>query len=237
MTDSPEKQTGQLVEAARRLWRGSFHGMLSTHSATHPGYPFGSVLPFCLDRDGLPLLLLSHLAQHSKNLQQNPACALLLSEDGDGDVQQLARLSLVADCEPLNAPDQTEVERYFRYFPHARPYFEQLNFRFFRLRPRHFHLNAGFAAARWLGPDRVLRPREFDPDTEMRLCEKAPQAQNLITSFATDESQPVSLAGLDAEGMDLCNGQRLMRLPFPSPICGADDLDAAIRGIESRKCP
>ena len=41
--------------------------VLSTHSLEHPGYPFGSVVPYVLDQEGLPLLLLSRLPQHTKN--------------------------------------------------------------------------------------------------------------------------------------------------------------------------
>lgn len=54
-------------------------GVLSTHSQAHPGYPFGSVVPYCLDNVGFPLLLLSHLAQHTRNLMAEPRCALTLA--------------------------------------------------------------------------------------------------------------------------------------------------------------
>ncbi len=217
------EQTQQLVETARRLWRGSFQGMLSTHSAAHPGYPFGTVVPCCLDRDGMPLLLLSHLAQHCKNLLENPACGLLLSEPGNGDIQQSARLSLVADCRPIQQPDPQEAERYFRYFPQSRPYFEQLNFRFFRLQPRHFHLNAGFAAARWLGVNRVVQAISFDGEQESAMRHRAARDQDLLRGLfpprgAESADTPVSVAGIDPMGMDLRMGQRLLRRKFPTAV-------------------
>jgi len=223
-------QSRELTATARRLWRGSFRGMLSSHSTVHPGYPFGSMLPFCLDQDGLPLMLLSHLAQHSKNLLENPACGLLLWEDTDADPQQSTRLSVIGDCHPLEMPLQSETERYFRYFPQTRPYFEQLNFRFFRLRPRQLHINAGFAAARWLGADRVIQAREIDADTETdwrtRLETQKDDLQRLVSPT---DATGMTIAGIDAAGMDLRLGERLMRLQFPTTIGHFDDLSTHLR--------
>lgn len=108
-------------------------GVLSTHSQAHPGYPFGSVVPYCLDNVGFPLLLLSHLAQHTRNLMAEPRCALTLAEPTPGDVQQSTRLGCVADCRPLAS--QAEGARYFRYYAAAKTYLEQLDFRLFRFVP------------------------------------------------------------------------------------------------------
>ncbi len=99
--EPPRAEAPELIDTARRLWAGAFRGALSTHSVSHPGYPFGSVVPYCLDREGLPLLLLSHLVQHSKNLAADSRCGLLLTESGAEDVQQQARLSVIADCKPV----------------------------------------------------------------------------------------------------------------------------------------
>ena len=213
-------ETPELIDTARRLWAGAFRGVLSTHSASHPGYPFGSVAPYCLDQDGLPLLLLSHLAQHSRNLVADPRCGLLLTESGADDVQQQARLSVIADCEPLAAEQRAAAERYFRCFPQTRPYFEQLNFRFFRLRPRTLHLNAGFASARWLGPERVVTPNPFDPGTESRLIGEISARQTELRRLfgGAGDDADVAVAGIDGSGMDLRLGEWLRRVPFPGPV-------------------
>ncbi len=210
----------ELIDTARRLWVSAFRGVLSTQSASHPGYPFGSVAPYCPDRDGLPLLLLSHLAQHSKNLTADPRCGLLLTESGAEDVQQQTRLSVMADCEPVTAEQEAAAERYFRCFPQARPYFEQLNFSFFRLHPRALHLNAGFASARWLGPERVVMHNPFDPDVETRLigevCSRQAELRTLFGGAMDDAD--IAVAGIDGGGMDLRLGERLRRVAFPQPV-------------------
>ncbi len=82
------KTTDDGFEPVRQLWAGRFQGVISTHSRSEPGYPFGSTVPYCLDRAGRPLFLFSHLAQHAKNLEADPRCAFTLSEPVPGDIQQ-----------------------------------------------------------------------------------------------------------------------------------------------------
>jgi putative heme iron utilization protein len=144
------------LQLARRLWQESRSGILSTRSLEHKGYPFGSLAPYSLDHQGRPLLLLAHLAQHTRNLQAEPGCSLTLVEPGQGDVQQLARLTALARAEAINSPSEALLERHFHHYPDSRPYFEQLNFRFYRLIPERFYFIGGFGAARWFNTGQIL---------------------------------------------------------------------------------
>lgn len=155
--------------AAREVLASTFYGMLSTHSLELTGYPFGSVVPYALDQEGLPLLLLSHLSQHTKNLDADSRCGLTVVEEGDGDVQQRGRLSAVGNIRPADA--DADSERYLGYFPHARLYVEQLGFCFFRFTPLRFHWNGGFATARWFGNDRILRANPLSPESQRRIVD------------------------------------------------------------------
>ncbi len=131
--------TEKSISAARRLLAGRFCGVLATHSLDLPGYPFGSLLPYSLDHHGRPLLLLSHLAKHTRNLTADPRCSLTLTEQGDGDSQQLARLCCLGRVTPAADLPIWEQERHFRYFPHSRSYYEQLNFNFHLLETERFY--------------------------------------------------------------------------------------------------
>ncbi|MCB1773436.1 MAG: DUF2470 domain-containing protein [Gammaproteobacteria bacterium] len=218
--------------AARQLWAGAFRGMLSTHSLDEDGYPFGSIVPYVLDDAGHPLLLLSHLSQHTRNLDADSRCGFLVTETGDGDVQQLARLSALGDTRWIDPPG--EAERYFACFPHTRPYFEQLGFRFYRFEARRFHWNGGFATARWFGGDRILRSNPFGADVQSRI--KAHMNQDHAdtlrdylekqTGVATGDD--VVMVGIDAEGIDLRFGDCLQRVPLPRPIATADEARAVL---------
>lgn len=215
------------LEGVRQLWAGRFQGVLSTQSLAEPGYPFGSVIPYCLDRSGLPIFLLSHLAQHSKNLAADPRCAFTLAGPTHGDVQQSLRLTCVGDCSPTRPEAADAARRYFSYYPRGRDYFEALNFKLYRLVPRRFHYNGGFATARWLGSDRVLRPSPMDQAAESKLIEQVTQTDPgllaRLAGLATDK-EPLRIAGIDPHGLDLALGECLKRIPFTSRLETAEAL-------------
>jgi len=219
---------GDAFEAVRQLWAGRFQGVISTHSAAEPGYPFGSLVPYCLDRDGLPILLISHLAQHARNLEADPRCAFTVSEPGPGDVQQGQRLTCIGDCAPCPGSDLDAIRRYLDYFPGGRMYYEQLNFRPYRLRPRRFHYNGGFAAARWLGNERVLRRSPLEPEAEATLANALTRSlgPRLAALMPATGAAPVRIVGIDPWGLDVGQGDRLRRLPFPRPLVEAGEIGA-----------
>ena len=235
MNDGTPKES-ETILAARELLSRRFHGMLATHSTGHPGYPFGSAVPFSLDPSGSPLLLLSHLAEHTRNLERDPRCSLLLMDEGGGDVQQLPRLTLLAEAHPVEAPDPPSIERHFRYFPQGRAYFEELNFRFFRLEPSRAHFVGGFGSARWLAPGQLKDPLRFDPEEEIRLLglvngELTHHLHRVYRSaFLREQTpeDPIVAVGMDRRGIDLRHGDHLCRRRFEEPVSGRESLVEAL---------
>ena len=109
---------------ARELLLKEYRGVLSTHSKAMPGFPFGSVVPYCLDAQGCPLILISRIAQHTHNLLQDCRCSLLVGERAAADVQAAGRLTLLAEARQLSEPAAIEAAaaRYYRYFPDSSDY-------------------------------------------------------------------------------------------------------------------
>lgn len=221
---------------AQALWAGRFQGLISTHSQAQPGYPFGSLVPYCLDREGRPLLLLSHLAQHTRNLLADPRCAFSLHEPTGGDVQQVLRLTALAQCQPVAPEDPAEVERYLRYYPASRPYWEQLNFLLFRLEPLRFHLNGGFAAARWAAPADILESNPFSPAQEAALLDTLAgyQGEALRRRIRAQHpgatwGEPLEILGVDGSGIDLRGAEAPLRLSLPAVV---RDGEALLRLLE-----
>ena len=220
------------AQHARQLLAGRLHGVLSTHSLEHAGYPFGTLVPYVLGQDGLPVLLLSHLSQHTKNIDADPRCGLIVVAEGDGDVQQLARLSAVGNL--AGDTGHADAERYFRYFPASRDYFEQLGFRFYRFEPLRFHWNAGFATARWFGSDRISAPNPLSDEAQTRIIGHMNQDHDdALRGYCRDAGiqagdAPVTMVGIDAEGIDLRCGDRLVRAALPFTIDNADDARRAL---------
>lgn len=229
----PDSNSG--IEAARALWAGRFQAVLATQSLAEPGYPFVSVVPYCLDRDGNALLLLSRLAQHTKNLGADPRCSLSVAEPTDEDVHRSLRLACLADCEPVDAADAASHNRWFRYFPATLPYYEQLDFSLYRLRPKRFHYNGGFATARWLGNERILR-RGFDEERETDALALLASHPDLAKPGPSEDAgrKPESaeetadselrLAGVDPWGLDLARGAYLYRIDLAEHIDDPADL-------------
>ncbi len=222
----------QQASDARHLLAGRLHGVLSTHSLEHVGYPFGTLVPYVLGQDGRPVMLLSHLSQHTKNIDADPRCGLIVIAEGNGDVQQLARLSAIGD---LTAdPGHADAERYFRYFPAARDYFEQLGFRFYRLDALRFHWNAGFATARWFGADRITAPNPLSDAAQARIIEHMNQDHGeALRSYCRDAGiqpgeAPVVMVGIDGEGIDMRCEEQLVRIALPFTVENADDARKAL---------
>ena len=216
------------VGDARRLWCGRFQGVLSTHSAAEPGFPFGSVVPVCLSNAGEPLLLLSHLAQHSRNLGADPRAALTLFDTAGDDIQQGRRLACMGRCEPYDDP--VALARWCRHFPQGRVYAERLNFRLHRLLPLRCHYNGGFGTARWLGVDWLLERIALDPECEqMQLRMLAEQhARWLSTQAVPGCAAPPLAAGVDHLGVTLRCDARLLRLEADNALADTDALTACI---------
>lgn len=218
--------TKQLIEAAQSLYAGRFQAVLSTHTTEFPGYPLGSLVPYCLDRSGWPLMLLSHLAQHTRNLDADPRCALTVIEAGAGDAQQLMRLTLIGDAEELDPEEKDSPERYFRYFPDKHDFYRDYNFRFYRIRPKKCYFIGGFASARWLDPERILPPNPFSAGQETSIVKHINQdgGDGLRAALQSGPARgeithtPALIAGIDARGVDLRQDERLYRLPLAHPV-------------------
>src|SRR6201981_2548047 len=110
------------AERARTLIHLGRVGSLSTMSRKHPGWPFGSVMPYALDDAGRPLFLISSMAMHTQNLEANPRASLLVTQPGwDGDPLAAGRLTLMGDARRVpDADAATARERYLARHERAR---------------------------------------------------------------------------------------------------------------------
>ena len=210
----------EIIDSARKLLSGSFQGILSTHSIEFPGYPIGSLLPYSLDRHGWPLLLISHLAKHTRNLNADPRCSLTVAEQSPGETQTLTRLCCLADANPVWDLDMAAAERHFRYFPESRTYYRELNFNFYRLQPVRFYCVAGFGAARWISTGRMEEKNPFTYEEEDSLLADINRqfgvSLNKRLALPTDPEKLLPAVGLDATGLDLRQHDRLLRLTLPA---------------------
>src|SRR5882757_8450211 len=85
------------AEKARTLIHLGRVGALSTMSRKHPGWPFGSVMPYALDVTGRPIFLISSMAMHTQNLLQDAKASLLVMQEGATDPLGASRLTLMGE--------------------------------------------------------------------------------------------------------------------------------------------
>ncbi|HMF43703.1 MAG TPA: pyridoxamine 5'-phosphate oxidase family protein [Polyangia bacterium] len=140
------------VAGARALLAAESVGVLSTISVHRVGFPYGSVTPYALSVQGAPVLLLSRLAAHTKNLLADPRASLFVGDRSAAeDPQAGARISLLGRMAPLPAPDEPDARaRYLKAWPRAADYLALGDFSFWRLDIEEARLIAGFGEIRWL---------------------------------------------------------------------------------------
>jgi len=204
---------------ARELLLKEYRGALSTHSKSMPGFPFGSVVPYCLDDQGRPLILISRIAQHTHNLKLDPRCSLLIGEREAEDIQSLGRITVLAEAAQLTDPAAIEAaaRRYDRYFPESADYHQAHDFDFWVLNPVRYRYIGGFGAIHWL--DNVALANPFAGVVETGMVEHMNQDHAKAIAHYVELSglpadEPAQLVGIDSEGMHLRIGQGIHWLPF-----------------------
>lgn len=138
------------AEAVRKLVREARHGLLSTSGLEPAGFPYGSLVPVASTASGEPVVLISHLAQHTKNLAADPRASLLVLEPTDGDPQQAPRASVIGPFRLLQGADEAAAKaRFLALHPASAMYFD-LNFQLWALAPVEARYIGGFGAAAWV---------------------------------------------------------------------------------------
>jgi len=152
------------AERARTLMAASRVGSLATLSSVEPeGYPFGSVVAYALDSAGRPVLLLSDIAEHTRNLKADPRASLMTKEDDrPGDVLALGRVTLVGDLHLVGEAERDTVQPgYLETHPDT-VYAGFKDFNFYRLEVASVRYVGGFGHMSWVEADDYAQA-EADP--------------------------------------------------------------------------
>lgn len=205
ITDKTSSQNNARI--ARQLLRAHRYGALSTLSKKFDGHPFGSITPYLVDHDGCLLILISALAEHSKNIQNDPRVSLITHNQDDPQIQTQGRITLVGNAS-LHADREQAGKRYLRYFPEAQTYFDMHDFDFFRIVPLALRYIGGFGDIHWVKADNYLVP------IYPLITEEDAVLEKLNTSRSASQGK---LIGIDCDGYDVCIGQRNIRHDFPTP--------------------
>jgi heme iron utilization protein len=213
---------------ARSLLRKSRQGALATLMAGS-GDPYCSLLNVASHPDGSPILLISRLALHTKNLLADPRVSLMLDERAVGDPLEGSRIMLAGHAEETGGDDVAILRRrYLNAHPSAEAFVDFKDFSFFAIRPSGAHLVAGFGRIVDLKPEIFLT----DISDAAALLEAE---QGAIEHINADHREATSLyatrllgaeagdwrcTGCDPDGIDLAAGAKTLRLDFPERVTG-----------------
>ncbi len=205
----PDKTAPQTTaRAARQLLRAHRYGALSTLSKKFEGHPFGSITPYLVDHDGSLLILISALAEHTKNILSDPRVSLITHNQEDPHIQTQGRITVVGTA-ALETERELAGRRYLRYFPEAQTYYDMADFQFYRITPQALRYIGGFGDIHWVKADRYqVPPGTLATEEEALLGE---------LNALRQVSQGV-LVGIDCDGYDLRFGERTVRHDFPDLV-------------------
>src|ERR1700737_3402349 len=132
------------ADFARKLLRSSRQGALAT-LMTGNGDPYCSLVNVASHPDGSPILLISRLALHTRNILGDSRVSLMLDERAAGDPLEGSRIMLAGWAEEAGG-DQIALlrRRYLNAHPSAETFVDFKGFAFFRIHPTGAHLVAGF---------------------------------------------------------------------------------------------
>jgi hypothetical protein len=209
---------------ARRLLRKSRFGMLATLSKKFGGHPFGSITPYILDHDARPVILISTLAEHTKNIENDSRVSLLVTEAGNN-VQAEARITVLGKC--VRMQDQEQVKtRYLRYFPNASGYFDTHDFFFYRIEPIMIRYIGGFGEIHWIEaksfttPENKLAAQEDGILAHMNQ-DHALNLRDYCRHYQGKQAMKVEMVGIDCDGFDVRADGELLRFEFETTMLDA----------------
>jgi putative heme iron utilization protein len=222
--------------AAKKLLREGRSGALATLMPSS-GDPYCSLVNVATLADGAPVLLISTLALHTKNILADPRVSLMIDERKEGDPLEGARVMLMGRASATADPEARR--RYLDRQPDAAMFAGFADFALYEVAISRAHLVAGFGRIVDLEPQDILTDLR---DAESLLAAEAGAAAHMnedhrdtLRLYATKllgaPDGDWRCAGCDPEGLELQNGRIALRLPFPRRVNSPGVLRAVLKQL------
>ena len=225
---------------ARLLARSRTRAALAT---SFNGAPYASLVLVTVDLDASPLLLLSELAQHGRNIAFDPRVSLLLDgTEGRADPLTGPRLTLLGQALPTDDP--RFLARFVSHHPASALDAGFRDFRLFRVAVERGHLVAGFGRIDWIdGADFLFASSAgalaaAEPEILRHMNEDHANAVgNYARHLLGREGADWRMTGIDPEGIDLRSQTEIARINFVAPVLTPDAARAALvqLAVDARK--
>jgi heme iron utilization protein len=236
------------AERSRTLLAYGRFGSLATTSIDPPGYPFGSLVGFAVDEVGRPVLCLSDLAEHSRNLLDCACASLMVTEAGDASTDPLARgrVTLIGDLLTLEGQARNVAQRLYRAAHPSAFYSDFDDFRYYRLQIVAVRYVGGFGRMSWVGATEyaAAEPDPLNPHIQ-RIVEhmNADHADALVAYCRVfgdlPETGSARMVHIDRYGFDMLAGdtgegdRQAVRIGFGQLVDTPDEVRAIMIGLLS----
>jgi putative heme iron utilization protein len=219
--------------AAKKLMREARSAALAT-LMPGSGDPYCSLVNVASAACGSPLILISRLAIHTRNILADSRVSLMLDERKEGDPLEGARVMLMGKAAVTT--DDNDRRRYLARQPEAAMFAGFTDFAVYKIEIASAHLVAGF------GRIVDFKPQDILVDVA-GAGELLAGEQGAVDHMNEDHADACRLyatrllgapdgdwrcAGLDPEGLELQNGRIALRLPFPQRVTGSGPLRAVL---------
>jgi len=209
--DEPPVPEPSYAERVRTLVHRVPMGTLSTLSAKHPDWPFGSLMPYGLDEKGRPTFLISTMAMHTHNLIRDSRSSLFISQtDSGGDPLDASRVTLMGETVKVPEAELNEVrDGYLERYKNASYWVDFDDFSFYRMDIKDIYFVGGFGAMGWVTVDEYYEA-EVDPlaDSASGIIDhmNKDHADALILlakEFTTVDAEEASMTSVDRLGFQV----------------------------------
>lgn len=211
--------------AAQRIMRSTLKAALATlEPAT--GIPYASLVTVANGADGSPLMLLSNLALHTRNLKADGRASMLFdASDAAGDPLAGGRVTLIGRVVRIDEPAHAR-QRFLSRLPEAALYADFPDFAFYRLAVERAHYIGGFGRIVDLGAADLLTDvagaealiaAEHDILAHMN-ADHADAVALYATRLAGAAAGEWRMCGIDPAGMDMRLGGQVIRVAFARSV-------------------
>ena len=213
------------ARASRRLVRTALKAALATLDRA-TGHPYASLILLATEPAGTPVFLISRLALHTRNLEQDPRASILIDGTGGlGDPLTGGRLTVTGVARPSASP--TALRRFLARHPSAEGYAGFADFSVYELEIARGHYIGGFGRIVDLPPAALMTDIadagaliEAEPDIVAHMnADHADAVALYATELAGCSAGPWRMAGLDPDGADLLHCTSAARIDFPERVC------------------
>src|SRR5712691_3158335 len=225
--------------AAKKVLREGRSGALATLMPP-AGDPYCSLVNVATAADGAPLLLISRLAVHTKNILADARVSLMIDERKEGDPLEGARVMLMGTAEATDDPEARR--RYLARQPEAEMFVGFADFAFYRIALKGAHFVGGFG--------RIVDLKREDIVLDLAGAESLVEAEPEVLAHMNDDHADACrlyatkllgapdgewrCVGCDPDGLELQNGRVALRLPFPQRVNSPGVLRQVLKQMADR---